>query len=163
MWRSTRGEDVTSDDFYLSSMQRKTAKKAWQPKCAAPGLGCEQNQKKATYYFAFTWVNRMKPLSFVGGISKRPKSEPPVVIVRLFGTRGSIVAARRGPRFTEMRDDCPNQYHAEGSLCRQRSSRRRLSTVSMRVKEKDDPRRRNPSIWTRKTISQLRPCPPGVT
>ena len=50
----------------------------------------------------------MKPLSFVGGISKRPKSEPPVVIVRLFGTRGSIVAARRGPRFTEMRDDCPD-------------------------------------------------------
>ena len=45
------------------------------------------------------------------------------------------VAARRAPRFTEMRDDCPDLYHAEGSLCRQRPSRRRLSTVSRRVKE----------------------------
>ena len=26
------------------------------------------------------------------------------------------VAARRAPRFTEIRDDCPDQYHAEGSL-----------------------------------------------
>ena len=26
------------------------------------------------------------------------------------------VEARRVPRVTEMRDDCPDQYHAEGSL-----------------------------------------------
>ena len=30
-----------------------------------------------------------------------------------------------------MRDDCPDQYHAEGSLCGQRSSRGRLSRVSI--------------------------------
>ena len=45
------------------------------------------------------------------------------------------VAAQRAPRFTEMRDDCPDQYHVEASSCRQRSSRRRFSTVSMRVNE----------------------------
>ena len=47
----------------------------------------------------------------------------------------SAVAARWARRFTEMRDDYPNQYHVEGSLCRQRSSCRKFSTVSMRVKE----------------------------
>ena len=37
-----RGEDVMPDDIYLSSMQRKTAKKeAWRPKCAAPRLVCD--------------------------------------------------------------------------------------------------------------------------
>ena len=67
------------------------------------------------------------------------------------------IAARRAPRFTEMRNDGPDQYHVEGSLCRQRSSRRRLSAVSMRIKDEVS-RRRNPSIWSWKIISQLRPC-----
>ena len=36
-----RGEHVMSDEIYLSSMQRKTARKeAWRPKCAAPRLVC---------------------------------------------------------------------------------------------------------------------------
>ena len=48
--------------------------------------------------------------------------------------RGGCCSAM-GATVTEMRDDCPDQYRGEGSLCRQRSSRRRLSTVSMRVKE----------------------------
>ena len=30
----------------------------------------------------------------------------------------STVSARRAPRLTEMHDDFPDQYHAEGSLCR---------------------------------------------
>ena len=55
--------------------------------------------------------------------------------------RGGCCSAM-GATVTEMRDDCPDQYRGEGSLCRQRSSRRRLSTVSKRVKE--CPRRRNP-------------------
>ena len=46
--------------------------------------------------------------------------------------RGGCCSAM-GATVTEMRDDCPDQYRGEGSLCRQRSSRRRLSTVSMRV------------------------------
>ena len=49
------------------------------------------------------------------------------------------VAARRAPRFTEMRDDCPDWYRAEGYLCRQRSRRRKLSTASMTVKERVPP------------------------
>ena len=44
--RQKRGCYVRRD---LSSIQRKTTKKeAWRPKCAAPRLGFEQNQK-ATY------------------------------------------------------------------------------------------------------------------
>ena len=52
--------------------------------------------------------------------------------------RGGCCSAM-GATVTEMRDDCPDQYRGEGSLCRQRSSRRRLSTVSMRVKEGASP------------------------
>ena len=41
-----RVEDVVSDEICLSLMQRKAAKKeAWRPKCAAPRLGYERNQK----------------------------------------------------------------------------------------------------------------------
>ena len=49
------------------------------------------------------------------------------------------VDARRAPRLTEMHDDCPDQYHAEGSLCGQRSSRQRLSAVSMKIKGEVSP------------------------
>ena len=53
-------------------MQRNTAKEAWRPKCAAPRLGYEQNQK-ATYYCSY--VGCQNEITFVGGISERPKSE----------------------------------------------------------------------------------------
>ena len=48
--------------------------------------------------------------------------------------RGGI-AARRMPRFTEMRDESHDLYQAEGSLCRQRSSRPKPSTVPPMVME----------------------------
>ena len=57
-----------------------------------------------------------------------------------------IVAARRAPRFSEMRDDCPDQCHAEGTLCGQRSSSRTLSTVSMRVKEEVSPAKESANL-----------------
>ena len=65
-----RGEDVMPDDIYLSSMQRKTAKKEERrPKCAAPrDLGDEQNQK-ATYYCSY--LGHQNEVTFVGGISER--------------------------------------------------------------------------------------------
>ena len=70
----------------LSSMQRKTTKKeAWQPKCAAPRLGYEQNQKATYCCFYLGYQNEV---TFIGGISeRRPKSEP-FVFVRLFRIRG---------------------------------------------------------------------------
>ena len=40
--------------------------------------------------------------------------------------QGGAVAALRAPEFTEMRDDCPDQYYVKDSRCRQISSRRRL-------------------------------------
>ena len=53
----------------LSSMQRKTAKKeAWRPKCVAPRLGYEQNQKE-TYYWPY--LGHQNEFNFVGGISER--------------------------------------------------------------------------------------------
>ena len=45
-----------------------------------------------------------------------------------------------------MRDDCPDQCHAEGTLCGQRSSSRTLSTVSMRVKEEVSPAKESANL-----------------
>ena len=46
----------------LSSMQRKTAKKeACWPKCTAPRLGYEKNQRQ--HIVALTWVTKIKSLS----------------------------------------------------------------------------------------------------
>ena len=75
-------------------MQRKTGKKAWRPKCAAPRLGYEQNQKATYCCFCLGHHNEV---TFVGGISERPKSEP-FVFVRLFRIRGPIfyLARREG-------------------------------------------------------------------
>ena len=51
------------------SMQRRTEKKeAWWPKCAAPKLGYEQNQKE-TYYRSY--LGHENEVNFVGGISER--------------------------------------------------------------------------------------------
>ena len=50
-------------------MQRKTVKKeARRPKCAAPRLVYEQNQK-ATYYFSY--MCHQHKVALVGGISER--------------------------------------------------------------------------------------------
>ena len=50
LWRSTKEVWRCFVRRDLSSMRRKTAKKeAWRPKCAAPRLGYEQNQKVACY------------------------------------------------------------------------------------------------------------------
>ena len=50
-------------------MQPNTAEKqAWRPKCAAPRLGYEQNQK-ATYYCSY--LGHLNEVTFVGGISER--------------------------------------------------------------------------------------------
>ena len=56
------------DEIYLSSMQWKTAKEAWRPKCATPRLGYEQNQK-VTYYCSYP--GHQNDVTFVGGISER--------------------------------------------------------------------------------------------
>ena len=49
-------------------MQRKTAKEVWRPKCAAPRLGCEQNQT-AAYYCSY--LGHQNEVPFVGEISER--------------------------------------------------------------------------------------------
>ena len=47
----------------LSSMQRKTAKETWRPKCAVPRLGYEQNKKAAC---CCSYVGHQNEVIFVG-------------------------------------------------------------------------------------------------
>ena len=63
-------------------------RKAWRPKCAAPRLGYEQNQK-ATYYCSS--LDHPIEVTFVGVMSeRRPKCEP-FVFTRLFCIRGPYI------------------------------------------------------------------------
>ena len=76
-------------------MQRKTTKKeAWQPKCAAPRLGYEQNQKATYCCFYLGYQNEV---TFIGGISeRRPKSEAFVLLCSFVFV--GIISSREGGR-----------------------------------------------------------------
>ena len=69
----------------MSSIQRKTAKKeAWRPKCAAPRLGDEQNQKDT---YCCSYLGHQNEVTFVGETSALPPKSKFFVFFRLFRIR----------------------------------------------------------------------------
>ena len=57
-----RGEDVMSDENCRRCNEKQEKKEAWRPKCAAPRLGYEQDQKQ--HIIALTWVTQMNSISY---------------------------------------------------------------------------------------------------
>ena len=72
LWRSTTEVKMLCPTRFVVDATETVKKEAWRTKCGAPRLGYEQNQK-ATYYCSY--VGCQNEITFVGGISERPKSE----------------------------------------------------------------------------------------